>query len=192
MHACIIGSSAHTRSCGWIGISSISCYIYVTAYMCMWSISDKHLEEETIKSPITWFQDGVDLGAASRLVTRLESRFESACCEYRVHLVVEFFFYRHVLYKLGWLQSVGVEPYILQKWFCFLNGAVTKNRTITKPSCHVRRLSKLKPAPLIYLYLFVCSATKRVPSFVEAWLCYGCTYLDLLFMPSPNQLACIK
>ena len=40
------------------------------------------------KSPITWFRDGVDLGAASRLVTRLESRFESVCCENRAPLVV--------------------------------------------------------------------------------------------------------
>ena len=65
---------------------------------CMWSISDKHLEEETMmrvweqnnyrKSSITWFRDGVDLGAASRLVTRLESRFESVCCENRAPLVV--------------------------------------------------------------------------------------------------------
>ena len=63
----------------------------------MWSISDKHLEEETmmrvweqsnyLKSPITWFRDGVDLGAASRQ----ESRFESACCENRAPLVVESF-----------------------------------------------------------------------------------------------------
>ena len=52
-------------------------------------------------------------------------------------------------------------------------------------------MSKLKPACLIYSYSFVCSATMRVPSFVEACLCYahGCTFLALLSMPSPNPLA---
>ena len=34
-----------------------------------------------LKSPITWFRDGLDLSAASRLVTRPESRFEGVCCE---------------------------------------------------------------------------------------------------------------
>ena len=167
----------------------------------MWSISDKHLEEETmtrvweqnnnLKSPITWFRNGLDLDAASRLVTRLESRFESACCENRAQLVVVSF-----SIDMSVTNLVDCNPSILnhishRKWFCFLNGAVAKNRTITKPSWQVRRLSKLIPALLIYLYLFVCSATKRVPSFVEAWLCYahGCTFLALLFMPSPNPLA---
>ena len=63
-----------------------------------------------------------------------------------------------------------------------------KNRTLTKPSCQVRRLSKLKPACLIYLYSFLCSATRYVPSFVEAWLCYAhiCTSLPLLSLPWPT------
>ena len=72
-----------------------------------------------------------------------------------------------------------------------LNGKVTKMRTLNKPSCEVRRLSKLKPACLIYLYSFVCSATRGVPSFVKAWLCYahGCTFLAWLSMPAPDPLA---
>ena len=97
---------------------------------------------------------------------------------------------------MSFINLVDCNPSMLnciscRKWFCFLNGAVAKNRTITKPACQVRRLSRLKPAPLIYLYLFVCSATKLVPSFVEAWLCYahGCTFLALLFMTSPSPLA---
>ena len=79
--------------------------------------------------------------------------------------------------------------YLAEKSFCFLNGAVTKNRTLTKPSCQVRRLSKLKSACLIYLYSFACSAARRVPSFVEAWLCYAhrCTFLALFPLPSPRH-----
>ena len=77
-----------------------------------------------------------------------------------------------------------------QKWFCFLNGVVAKNRTPTKTSCQVRRLTKLTPACLIYLYSFVCSVTRHVPSFVEAWLCYahGCAFLALLSLQSTKPL----
>ena len=76
-------------------------------------------------------------------------------------------------------------------WFCSLTGTVTKTRTLAQPSCHIRSLSNFKPACLIYLYSFVCSATRRTPSFVEDWLCYahGCTFLALLSMPSPKSLA---
>ena len=85
----------------------------------------------------------------------------------------------------------GAEPtiYLAEKLFCFLNGAVTKNRTLAKPSCQVRRLSKLKSAWLIYLYPFVCSVAGRVLSFVEACLCYahGCTFLALFLLPSPKH-----
>ena len=65
-----------------------------------------------------------------------------------------------------------------RKWFYPLNGTVTKNRTLAEPPCQVRRLSNLKPACIIYLYPFVCSATRRMPSFVEDWLCHahGCTF----------------
>ena len=45
-----------------------------------------------LKSPITWFWARVDFGAASRLVTRLEYRCESACCENRAPLVVVFLY----------------------------------------------------------------------------------------------------
>ena len=77
-----------------------------------------------------------------------------------------------------------------RKWFCFLGGALTKNRTLTKPSCQVRRLSKLKPACVICLYLFLHSATRCVPSLVEAWLicAHGCTFFALLLLPSPKPL----
>ena len=147
-------------------------------------------QNKYLKSPITWFRDGVDLGAASRLVTRLESRFESVCSENRAPLVVgslsiDMSFTNLVDCDLSMLNHISCR-----KSFCFLNGMLTKNRIITKPSCEVIRLSKLKPAPLTYLCLFVCSVTMRGPSFVEAWLCYahGCTFLALLFMPSPNPL----
>ena len=106
------------------------------------------------------------------------------------------FFYSRVLYKHYWRQFADAASrcstiYLAEKWFCFPNGVITKNRTLTKPSCQVIRLSKLKPACLMYLCSFVCSATKRVPSLVKAWLCYahGCTFLALLSMPSANPLA---
>ena len=51
------------------------------------------------------------------------------------------------------MLQAGVEPYILpKKIFYLLNGEVAKNRTLIKPSYQVRRLSKLKPACLVYLY----------------------------------------
>ena len=149
-----------------------------------------------LKSPIRWFQAGVDLGAASWRVTRLESRCESARCENRAPLVVGSFLLTCPL--LTWLTAIRRcckqvlnHIYLAKKLFYFLNGEVTKNRTLTKPSCQVRRLSKLKPACLTLSCSFVCSVTKRVPSFVEAWLCHahGCTFLALLPMPSPNPLA---
>ena len=183
----------------WNFIHIMLCYSHMCR--CMWSISDKHLAEETmmivweqnnyLKAPIKWFRDEVDLGATSRLVTRLESPFESACCENRAPLVVGSFSNDMSVTSLIDCNPSMLNHISCQKWVCFLNDAITKNRTITKPSCQVRRLSKLKPAPIIYLYLFVCWSTKRVPSFVEAWLCYahGCTFLALLFMPSPNPLA---
>ena len=90
---------------------------------CMVSISDKHLKEETMmrvwkqnnypKSPITWFRGGVDFGAASRLVTRLESCFE--CLVWK-----QSNYGRQVLYKLGWLQSVNL---ILKSWISCLHFA---------------------------------------------------------------------
>ena len=90
------------------------------------------------------------------------------------------------------MLRAGVETYILPQnysasWIC----AVTKNRTLSKPSCQVRRLSKLKSTCLIYLYSFVCSVARRVPSFVEAWLCYahGCTFLALFLLPWPKPMA---
>ena len=129
----------------------------------MWSISDKRLEEETVmivreqinylKSPIPWFQAGVDLAAASWLVTRLESR-ESTRCENGAHLAVGSFF----LLTCPFVDAASRcwTMHFAEKWFCVLNGAVTKNRTL-KPTCQVRRLSKPKPVCLIYLYSFMFS-----------------------------------
>ena len=98
-----------------------------------------------------------------------------------------------VIYKHGWLDFVDAACrwwtiYLTEKLFCFLNGVVTKNRALTKPSCQTRRLSKFKLACLIYLYSFVCSTARRVPSFVEACLCYahGYTFLALSPLPSPK------
>ena len=97
----------------------------------------------------------------------------------------------YVISKHGWLHFVDAASrsltiYLAEKLFCFLNGVVTKNRTLAKPSCHVRGLSKLKSACLIYLCSFVCSVARRVPSFVEAWLCYAhrCNFLALFPLPS--------
>ena len=79
---------------------------------CMWSISDKHLEEEVmmrvweqnnhLKSPITWFrcckfschQTGIPLW--EHLLWK-----QSTSGSWK-------FFYWHVLYKPGWLQAVDV------------------------------------------------------------------------------------
>ena len=89
-------------------------------------------------------------------------------------------FYWHALYRHG--EQQVLSHISCQKWYSILNCAVTKNTILTNPSCQVRRLSKLKPACLIHLYSFLCSATRRVPSFVDVWLCYAhiCTFLPLL------------
>ena len=97
----------------------------------MCSISDKLVEEETmvgvgeqniyLKSPIPWFQTGVDLGAASWLVTRLESRCESPRCENIALLVVAmllFFIdmpFTNMVDCNSLMLQAGVEPYILPK-----------------------------------------------------------------------------
>ena len=92
-------------------------------------MSDKHLVEETmmivwkqnnnLQSPIPLFQAGVDLGSASWLATRLESRCESARCEKRAPLVfgsfsIDMSFTNMVDCNSLMLQA-GVEPYILPK-----------------------------------------------------------------------------
>ena len=43
---------------------------------------------------------------------------------------------------------------------------------------------------VIYSYSFVYSATRRVPSFLDAWLCYAhiCTFLPLLSLPWPKPI----
>ena len=63
-----------------------------------------------------------------------------------------------------------------RKWFCSLNGTVTKTRTLAQPSCQVRRLSNFKLACLIYLYSFVCSAY----SFICRRLFVLCTWVYFL------------
>ena len=159
----------------------------------MWSVPDKRLEEETmirvceqnnyLSSPIPWFQ----------------SRVNFRCCNLTCHQTGIWLWERppwkqsicgaaNAIYKHGWLYFVYAVSrcwtiYPAEKLFCFLNGAVAKNRTLTKPSCQVRRLSKLKSACLIYLYSFVCSMARRVPSVVEAWLCYahGCAFIGMAF-----------
>ena len=80
VHACTIGLPALARPCAWI-THIMLCYSQKSRCMC--SISYNHLEVETmvrpweqnnyLKSSIPWFHPGVDLGAASCLVTRLES-----------------------------------------------------------------------------------------------------------------------
>ena len=98
MHACIIGLPALTRSCAWIELLSTSCFVTVNNPGACGQFQINISEEETIvifweqnnylKPPIPWFWAGVDFGAASWLVTRLESRYESTHCEKRAHLVV--------------------------------------------------------------------------------------------------------
>ena len=149
-------------------------------------------------SPIPWFQAEVDLGAASWLVTRLESACKSVCCENRPSLVVGSFSivipFTNLVECISSMLWAGVERYILQKTrFCFLNGAINKNRT--KPSCQVKRLSKLKPACLTYSCSFVLSATRRVLSFVDVCLCHarGCTvFASLPPAITPTHWHCIK
>ena len=158
-----------------------------------WEFGNKN---NYLQSPIPWFQAGIDLGTASWLVTRLESRCASARSEKRAPLVfgsfsIDMSFTNMVDCNL-WCCKQVLNHISCRKWFCSLNGTVTKTRTLAQPSCQVRRLSNFKPACFIYLYSFVCSVTRRIPSFVEDWLCYahGCTFLALLSMPSPNSLAC--
>ena len=139
---------------------------------------------------------GLILGPAIWFVTILEYGCESAPCENRASLVAVNFSidmpFTNMLDCISLMLQAAVEPYILPNifLFCFLNGAVTKNRTLSKPACQVRRLSKLKSTCLIYLYSFVCSVSRRVPPFVEAWLCYahGCTSLALFPLPSPKPI----
>ena len=95
----------------------------------IWSIADKHLEEKRmmrvweqnnyLKSSIPWFQAGVNLGAASWLVTKLESCGESARSENRTPLIVgsisiDMPFTNIVDCNSSMLQA-GVEPIILTK-----------------------------------------------------------------------------
>ena len=133
-------------------------------------------QNNDLKSPITWFRDEVDLGAKSRLVTRLESPFESACCENRAPLVVGSFSNDMSVTNLIDCNPSMLNHISCRKWFCFLNGAVTKNRTITKPSCQVRRLSKLKPAPIIY-FLLICMLIDKACSFICRSLAVLCTWV---------------
>ena len=170
MHTCNIRLPALTRSCAWIGLSSTSCYITASSL-----------------SPCGQLQTSV-------WKRRLESGCESAPCENRESLVAANFSIDIPFTNMvDWISSMlqeGVEPYILpKKIFCFLNGRVTKNRTLALPSCQVRRLSELKSACLINLYSFVCSVARRVLSFVEASLCYahGFTFLALFLLPSPKS-----
>ena len=144
MHASF-GLPALTRSCAWIGR--------------VWE------QNNYLPSPIPWLQAGVYLGAASWLANRLESRCESTRFENRAFLAVGRF---SIDTPFTNKASSGYWTLCLaEKWLCFLKGVVTKNRTLTKPSCQVRGMSKRKQVCLLYLYLFVCSATRRVPSFVE-------------------------
>ena len=168
VHACIIGLLALTRSCAWIGR--------------VWE------QNNYLPSPIPWFQAGVDLCTASWLATRLEYGCESTRFENRAFLVVGRFSIDTPFTNKA--NSRYWTIYLSEKWFCFLKGVVTKNRTLSKPSFQVRGLSKRKPVCLSYLYLFVCSATRRVPSFVEAYLCYAhiCTFLPVLSLHYPNPL----
>ena len=107
----------------WDIIHIMLCYTHYCR--CMWSFSDKHLEEETMmrvweqnnyrKSSIAWFRDGVDLGAASRLVTRLESRFERVCSENRASLVVGSFSIDMSFSNLVDCNPSMLKTYILPK-----------------------------------------------------------------------------
>ena len=167
----------------------------------MWSVPDKRLEEETmmrvweqnnyLPSPIPWFQSRVDFRCCNLTCHQTGIwLWEHPLWKHSISGSRKFFYW-HAIYKHGWLYFVDAASrcwtiYPAEKLFCFLNGAVAKNRTLAKPSCQVRRLWKLKSACLIYLYSFVCSMARRVPSFIEGWLCYahahgGCTFIGMAF-----------
>ena len=205
MHACTVRLPALTRSCALIWLSSTSCYVTASSLSARgqfqtsvwksrqwWEFGNKTI---IFHHPSLGFSPGKILGAAVWHVIKMEFGCERAPCENRASLVAAHFSivmpFTHMVDCISSMLRAGVEPYILpKKIFCFLNGAVTKNRTLAKPSCQVRRLSKLKSACLIYSYSFVYAAARRVPSFVEAWLCYahGSTFLALFPLPSPKPI----
>ena len=163
VHACIIRLPALTRSCAWIER--------------VWE------QNNYLPSPITWFH--ADLGAASWLITRLGSSCESPRCENRAPLVVVIF-----SFDMPFTNTASCRYWIIyfaEKRFCFLNGAVTKNGTLTKPkpSCQVRRLSKLKPLRLICMF-----SDKAYSLICINCLCYVhiCTFLPLLSLPSSKPI----
>ena len=78
---------------------------------------------------------------------------------------------------LSMLQE-GVEPYILpKKLLYFLNDAVTKNRTLSKASCQVRRLSKLS---MSYIFVVICIFSGKTCSFICRCLPVLCTRVYFL------------
>ena len=92
VHACIVGLPALKRSCVWIGISSTS--RYVTAIRagvcgqfqtCIWK---RRSWWEFGNKTIILNHPSLGFGAASFLVTRLESHCEITCTENRAPLVV--------------------------------------------------------------------------------------------------------
>ena len=159
-----------------------------------------------LPSPIPWFQSGVDfrccnliLSSDWNLVVRAPPPPPPPPCENRASLVAANISidmpFTNMVDCISSMLRAGVKPYILPKnYSASVNGAVNKNRTLAKPSCQVRRLSKLKSACLTYLYSFVCSMARHVSSFVEAWLCYthGCTFLALFPLPSPKPIGILN
>ena len=124
----------------------------------------------------------VDLGAKNWLVTKLESGCVSARCENRTSLV--FVRYSIDMPFTNIASSRYWTIYLTEKIYCSRNGAVIKNRTLSKCSCQVRRLSKLKPACLIHLYSFVCSVTRHVPQICRC-LAVLCSYMYFLAFVFP-------
>ena len=164
MHARIIRLPVLTRSCAWIER--------------VWE------QNNYLPSPITWFH--ADLGAASWLITRLGSGCESPRCENRASLVVVIF-----SFDMPFTNTASCRYWIIyfaEKRFCFLNSAVTKNGTLTKPkpTCQVRRLSKLKPLRLICMF-----SDKAYSLICINCLCYVhiCTFLPLLSLPSSKPIS---
>ena len=100
-------------------------------------------EDNYLPSPIPWSQAGVDLGVASWLFTGLFFS-NSAYFENRASLACSRkYSYRHAFYQHGWMHFIDAVSrcwtiYLAEKWFYFLNGAVEKNRTITKLCFQVR------------------------------------------------------
>ena len=166
---------------------------YRQKWRYMWSISDKLLEEETMmrvweqnnyrQSPILWFQARVNLGAANWLVTRLESRCESARCEKRAVWYLEIFPLTCPLQT--WLTAIRrcckqlLNLISCRKWFCPLNGRVTNNRTLVVPPLSSQKAVKSQTS-MYNIFVSICVFSDEAYFLICRRLIVPCTWVYFL------------